>query len=899
MRNRNLPLKIAAVCFLFSIGNANAQDFKSILQSHLSAKSGILKSDLKDFEITNVDYSESMKGNVIDFQQSYQGIPIYNATGKSLIKKDQIFYLTEAFAKTYANVSSPSSGRPAQEVFTKMASKINLKNSSSYTILGIKDADLDTPFVKTRPIYFQTENNDLRLAQEFVFPETGSSAYWHILADAVTGEILSKENLTISCSFRHDAYHHDYSSHNPEGFTVDFAHQSGSEVSAPKVATAAAALDATYRVFPLPVESPIHGNRALLTNPWNDVGILPNAVTDGWHTISGGTYTGSYNTTRGNNVMAYEDKANVNAPGAYADGGTNRLFDFPFVVNDTNGNLNAAITNLFYMNNKMHDIFYSLGFTETAKNFQAYNFGRGGAQNDYVMAEAQDGGGTDNANFSTPGDGSRGRMQMYLWNPSVIQRLYYNAPAEAVNRETEALISTTFGPALTATGVTADVKLSPVLDACTPLPAGSLAGKIGLIERGTCEFQAKVQAAQNAGAIGAIIYSLPDSTPTSGMGGTNPNITIPSVLIPNSEGLYMKGLITGGTTVNVTLKYDPAAQKFRDGDFDNGIVAHEYGHGISTRLVGSLSSSANKEQMGEGWSDFFALMLTNRPGDNASVPRGIGTYAISEPITGGGIRPAPYSPDMAINSYSYDDTNGMEYTNTLGQIVPDVHSIGFVWATMLWDLHWKYVEKYGYASNVMANKNSGSYKVLELVTNALKLTPTNPGFIQGRNAILAAEAAIAGVPGAPTAPGNFDPFGLHGGPDKCMIINVFAKRGLGLNASAGSPTNINDQVADWTEVDPNDQSICKDYTLATSETAVKDAMNIYPNPAKNEFFIKAGKNIAGKVVVEIYDASGKMVSNQRINPTEAVNTQNLTNGVYMVKVSGMGVNYSSKLMIKK
>ena len=188
---------------------------------------------------------------------------------------------------------------------------------------------------------------------------------------------------------------------------------------------------------------------------------------------------------------------------------------------------------------------------------------------------------------------------------------------------------------------------------------------------------------------------------------------------------------------------------------------------------------------------------------------------------------------------------------------------------------------------------------MELVTNALKLTPTNPGFIQGRNAILAAEAAIAGVPGAPTAPGNFDPFGLHGGPDKCMIINVFAKRGLGLNASAGSPTNINDQVADWTEVDPNDQSICKDYTLATSETAVKDAMNIYPNPAKNEFFIKAGKNIAGKVVVEIYDASGKMVSNQRINPTEAVNTQNLTNGVYMVKVSGMGVNYSSKLMIKK
>ena len=111
---------------------------------------------------------------------------------------------------------------------------------------------------------------------------------------------------------------------------------------------------------------------------------------------------------------------------------------------------------------------------------------------------------------------------------------------------------------------------------------------------------------------------------------------------------------------------------------------------------------------GEGWSDFFALMLTNRPGDNASVPRGIGTFAKNQPIDGIGIRPAKYSPNFNINNYTYAKTNGMHYVNQYGETVPHVHSIGFIWATMLWDLHWNYVEKYGYSSVVTNNMNSGS-----------------------------------------------------------------------------------------------------------------------------------------------------------------------------------------------
>jgi len=864
MKNRNLPFKIAAVFLMFSFGNVGAQDFKSIIQNHLSAKNTFLKADLKNFEIINQDFSKSMNSDVVKIQQSYNGIPVYNAVGTALIKDQKINFFNDSFAKNYSKAMQASEAANNKSVFDNVAQALGLKNKADYQIIGIHDADLDAPFVKSRLIYFQTENNDLRLCHEYIFEEKGTSNYWDVLADAKTGEILSKVNLTLSCTFNHDAYHHDYTAHLPEGFSSDFS-------DSLKPATALAPLNASYRVFALPIESPGHGDRTLEVNPW-----FADASPEGWHTIPGGTYTGTFTTTRGNNVMAYEDKANTNAPGAYAEGGVNRVFDFPFIVNNTPANLNASTTNLFYVNNKIHDIFYRLGFTETARNFQAWNFGKGGGQNDYVQAESQDGGGTDNANFSTPIDGSRPRMQMYLWNPSVLERVFYNAPAEAVGRVVQNYISTTFGPALTPTGITADVKLAPVLDACTALPAGSLTGMIGLIERGSCDFVVKVKNAQNAGALAAIIYSLPTSTPTSGMAGVDATITIPAVLVENSEGVYMKNLLAT-KTVNITLKYDPATQKIRDGSFDNGIVIHEYGHGISNRNTGSgyscLSSSNSKEQMGEGWSDFFALMLTNRPGDNASVPRGIGTYAITEDITGLGIRPAQYSPDFGINNYAYGDTNGMEYTNTSGQLVPNVHSIGFVWASMLWDLHWKYVEKYGYSSDVMANTTNGSTRVLQLVTDALKLQECSPTFVSGRNAILAAEQATTG------------------GQDKCMIWDVFARRGLGANASAGSKTNINDQVESF--------DVPAECVLATSDVNAGKALSIYPNPAKNEFFLKSGKNILGKVNVEIFDATGKLVSSQKISGADAVNTQSLVNGVYVVKVTGLGVNYSSKLMIKK
>jgi extracellular elastinolytic metalloproteinase len=176
----------------------------------------------------------------------------------------------------------------------------------------------------------------------------------------------------------------------------------------------------SYRVFALPVESPIHASppspadgRVLVNEPADAL-----ASPFGWHDTNGAAGA-EFTVTRGNNVHAYTDTNNdgVPDPGSDPDGGAGLDFDFPLDL--TQGPATyapASVTNLFYWNNITHDLLYRHGFDEASGNFQVNNYGRGGVGNDDVRAEGQDGGGTNNANFSTPPDGSRPRMQMYNWN---------------------------------------------------------------------------------------------------------------------------------------------------------------------------------------------------------------------------------------------------------------------------------------------------------------------------------------------------------------------------------------------------------------------------------------------------------------------------------------------------
>jgi hypothetical protein len=138
----------------------------------------------------------------------------------------------------------------------------------------------------------------------------------------------------------------------------------------------------------------------------------PAASPDGWVDAS--------RKTRGNNAVAATDLNGNNALGANEVQPTANAsgdFDFPFSPAQNASNFKeAAVTNAFFFVNDWHDRTYKLGFTEAAGNFQTNNFGKGGAGNDEVQIDVQDGSGTNNANMATPPDGRRPRMQMFLFD---------------------------------------------------------------------------------------------------------------------------------------------------------------------------------------------------------------------------------------------------------------------------------------------------------------------------------------------------------------------------------------------------------------------------------------------------------------------------------------------------
>jgi hypothetical protein len=266
-----------------------------------------------------------------------------------------------------------------------------------------------------------------------------------------------------------------------------------------------------------------------------------------------------------------------------------------------------------------------------------------------------------------------------------------------------------------------------------------------------------------------VINNVPGNPIVMGAGAGAPApITIPSLMTTDVAGALIRQQLAAGEEVRVSLKNTPSPEV--DGDFDNGIIVHEYGHGISTRLTGGRLVNClggQAEQAGEGWSDWFALMMTMKEGDTRTKVRGIGTYASNQPTTGSGIRPAPYTTDFAVNNYTYGRTNN----TTLSQ----PHGIGFVWATALWDMTWDMIDRYGYSDDLYKGKG-GNNMAMQLVIDGLKMQPCAPGFVDGRNAILAADLAN------------------YGGANQELIWRAFAKRGVGFSASQGAANSRTDQV---------------------------------------------------------------------------------------------------------
>ena len=263
----------------------------------------------------------------------------------------------------------------------------------------LSDGGISKSNIPAKLVYHLTEEDKLVLAWDISIQEISQQDWWSIRVDATTGNILNKNNWMVSCSFDHDHDAHEALDFNKNLYNIP---------NYTNTVESLGGCNTCYEVIAMPIESPYYGARSVETG-------IEDAIASpyGWHDtdgVSGAEFT----VTKGNNVDAYEDGNN---PGYQPDGGADLDFTgYPFdqIYSNANQYEDAAITNLFYWNNIIHDVMHTYGFDEAGGDFQENNYGNGGAGSDSVNAEAQDGSGTCNANFGTPPDGSNPTMQMYV-----------------------------------------------------------------------------------------------------------------------------------------------------------------------------------------------------------------------------------------------------------------------------------------------------------------------------------------------------------------------------------------------------------------------------------------------------------------------------------------------------
>ena len=116
----------------------------------------------------------------------------------------------------------------------------------------------------------------------------------------------------------------------------------------------------------------------------------------------------------------------------------------------------------------------------------------------------------------------------------------------------------------------------------------------------------------------------------------------------------------------------------------------------------------------------------------------MGPYALFQADRhGAGIRPRPYSRDMAIQPFTYDSIKTGGWLNGTSLALP--HGLGHGWAAVLWDLDWDLIDKYGFNPNLYGAWNTGgNIRALQYVTDGLKLQGCGPGLVVARGAIIAA-----------------------------------------------------------------------------------------------------------------------------------------------------------------
>ncbi|MCB1007469.1 MAG: M36 family metallopeptidase [Acidobacteria bacterium] len=720
---------------------------------------GVAAADLAEAALTDVVPTRHNGVTHFYYRQRVNGIEVDGAELSVHIDRlGRVFHVSGHPIVDLANRASETRSFPLlshEDAIQAAASRLGLGTVQALDLLDAsagpdRAARFANPSVSEEPIpvrlrYFRTPDGDrLTLAWNLWIKDPRNPDWWNLWIDAETGDLVGRDNWT------------DYEQ---------------------------------YQVFAQPKESPFGGGRTIEVNPYTDGTGSP----FGWHDTNG-VAGPEFTSTRGNNVRACVDADANNAcdGGSEPDGGgaldfTGALVPLDLANDQPAAYQPAAVVNLFYWNNIMHDVLYEYGFDEPAGNFQVNNYGNGGSGNDAVNADAQDGSGTNNANFSTPSDGLAPRMQMFRWTAP--NEITVNAPAPVAGGQVAGTAGSGWG-GQTGYNVTQDLTYlndqSGVADdgccndgntLCTApqLALWNVTGKIALLRRGQCEFGTKAVNAQNAGAIGVILINNVDTIISMGPGVNGASATIPILSIPMDVGATWLANQSG---LNATMDATNTVAPDRDSDLDAGVIAHEYGHGVSNRLTGGPSTTScltAVEQQGEGWSDWQTLFLNASPGDTSTTSRAVGSYVNFDDFVplAAGIRRYPYSTDMGVNPLTY-----ASIADTLNT---QPHGIGVIWATTIWEMYWNLVDRYGYDADIYYG-SGGNNLAYQLVLDGMKLQPCGSGlsFPSSRDAILAADTA------------NYE------GENYCEIWRAFGKRGVGVAASTGGSNNDRVVTEDFT-----------------------------------------------------------------------------------------------------
>ncbi|MBP7415153.1 MAG: M36 family metallopeptidase [Pyrinomonadaceae bacterium] len=321
-----------------------------------------------------------------------------------------------------------------------------------------------------------------------------------------------------------------------------------------------------------------------------------------------------------------------------------------------------------------------------------------------------------------------------------------------------------------------------------------------------------------------------------------------------------------------------------DGTADAEVIIHEHTHGLSNRLHGNASGlSTNMSRgMGEGWGDFYGYSMLAEPSDPINGVYTTGGYATFQlggmtssyyhgirrfpraPITfTGGPNNLPHNPFTFKHVNANCDTtlgttatavssafprNPVISTNSGTQACDQVHNLGEVWSSALWEVRNRMVARLGFTP--------GTTRVLQIVTDGMKLAPIGPTFLQERDSIIAAAAAL------PLAP--------EASLDVSDVREGFRVRGMGFSASiqnAGTGTN-NTAVTEAFDV-PN--------AIITNPISVSDSTG------DNDGFPEPSENIL--VSVPITNSSGATINNVVGNVTGggSANYGNIADGATVTR----------------